>query len=233
MNKVITTTRISAYACLLGLLASGTALANTDDTWSFEVYLDDKPIGYHDFELDGSEGEYTLTTRASFDVKILFINAFRYRHENVETWADGCLTGISATTDNNGEALRVEGEISSDSFVVTSGDSNQVLPSCIKTFAYWNPAILTADRLLNSQTGEFEDVEIVFEEREFLQVEGNDIEADRYALTTNEKTIRLWYSAAGQRWLALEAPARGKRKIRYQPVDVPPLASATRLAWTD
>jgi len=220
-------------AAWFALFASASAAADAEDQWAFEVFLDDKPIGFHEFALDGSEGRYTLTTRASFDVKILFINAFRYRHENVETWQDGCLTGISARTDNNGEALTVEGEIEADRFVVTSAVGNDVLPSCVKSFAYWNPDILTADRLLNSQTGEFEDVDIVFEERELLAVDGRDIEADRYALTTNEKTIRLWYSAAGQRWLALEAPAKGSRKIRYEPIDVPALPTSTRLAQAD
>ena len=114
-----------------------------------------------------------------------------------------------------------------------SDEGNEILPSCIQSFAYWNPDILTADRLLNSQTGKFEDVDIVFEEREILAIDGANIAADRYALTTNEKTIRLWYSADGQRWLALEAPAKGSRKIRYEPLDVPPLPESTRLAQAD
>ncbi len=233
MNRIINKTRLTAAACLLGTLASGTALAASEDNWSFDVYLDNKPIGYHSFELDGSAGDYTLTTRASFDVKILFINAFRYRHENVETWADGCLTGISARTDNNGEALRVDGEAMAGSFIVSSSGGEQVLPDCVQTFAYWNPEILTAERLLNSQTGEFETVDIVFEEREVLAVDGQEIEADRYALTTKEKTIRLWYSTVGERWLALEAPARGDRKLRYQAVNLPPTLSDTQVVEAD
>lgn len=232
MKQTIHKSLAAAGLLLFGMVGT-TATAAASDSWSFRVYLDDKPIGFHDFELDGAEGQYTLATRASFDVKILFINAFRYRHENVETWRDGCLTGISATTDNNGESLRVEGELTNDSFVVEAGDGRQTLPDCIKTFAYWNPEILTADQLLNSQTGKFEDVDIVFEERELFSVDGEEIESDRYALTTEGKTIRLWYATQDQRWLALEAPARGDRKIRYLPVDLLPVESSTRLAAAD
>ena len=50
--------------------------------WRFEVFLNDKPIGYHSFSLDSSGTEQVLTTEASFDVKVLFVTAFRYRHAN-------------------------------------------------------------------------------------------------------------------------------------------------------
>ncbi|MEO1201858.1 MAG: DUF6134 family protein, partial [Pseudomonadota bacterium] len=62
--------------------------------WRFQVFLNDKPIGYHSFSVENDGRDQVLTTEASFDVKLLFITAFRYRHENTETWRDGCLQSM-------------------------------------------------------------------------------------------------------------------------------------------
>ena len=123
--------------------------------WQFEVALDGKPIGSHTFELQHDGSKQVLTTEASFDVKFLFITAFRYRHQNTEIWSNGCLSSIDASTDSNGQQFDVRGEIGNGRFDVIGAEGSMTLPGCVQTFAYWNPAILESQRLLNSQTGEY------------------------------------------------------------------------------
>ena len=208
----------------LSLLAvAPLALANdTTRSWRFDVLLDGKEIGYHEFQVRDDGSEQVLETEASFDVKFLFINAFRYRHRNTETWSDGCLSQIDATTDSNGKLLTVNGRRADDSFAVRWTDGESTLPVCVQSFAYWNPGILDATRLLNTQTGEYEDVSVRFESREAVRVDDRLVDAIRYRLTTKGGDITLWYSDDDQAlWLALEAPAKGGRTIRYEPAEVP------------
>ena len=189
--------------------------------WQFDVALDGKPIGVHTFELQKDGSKQVLTTEASFDVKFLFINAFRYRHQNTEIWNDGCLSSIDASTDSNGEQFDVRGEIAKDGFDVLGAEGSMTLPSCVQTFAYWNPAILESQKLLNSQTGEYEDVTVTLEGREQLTVAGEPIDTLRYRLSAKAGDITLWYSSADNTWVGLEAPAKGGRKLSYQAVVVP------------
>ena len=190
--------------------------------WSFEVLLNDKPIGFHNFSLFEDGDRKTLTTEAQFDVKVLFINAFRYRHDNTETWSNGCLDSIDAYTDNNGDFLTVRGQRLDNTLQLTDQSGLRILDDCIQTFAYWNPDILGSSRLLNSQTGELEDVVITEESVDAVDVNGEALEAIRYRLSAKSGAITLWYSSdASRRWLALEAPAKGGRTIRYVPVRVP------------
>ncbi len=223
------TTRLNlknfAALCLLlvagyvnGAEADGASAARK---WMFKVYLNDKPIGFHNFEVENSASQTRLTTDAEFDVKVLFINAFRYRHNNVETWEDDCLVSIDARTDSNGNELIVEGARSESVFNVSTNDGREELNGCVQTFAYWNPSILQSSRLLNSQTGEYETVSAVFEGKDSVTVGGAEVPADRYTMSTKGGDIKLWYSADDWRWLALEAPAKGGRTLRYEPVSVP------------
>ena len=200
-----------------------TALAATEASdWRFEVLLDDKEIGYHEFRLSDDGRRQVLETEASFDVKLLFITAFRYRHQNTEIWNDGCLASIEAATNNNGDLLEVSGQQLNDAFRVTRQSGQETLEDCVQTFAYWNPEILKSERLLNSQTGEYEQVSVVLEGEDQVLVNDMPVDALRYRLIAEAGDIKLWYSNdEARRWLALEAPAKGGRKIRYKPLTVP------------
>ena len=151
-----------AAATLSMIWSADTASAETYQAdWRFEVLLNDKPIGFHSFSLTGDGERQTLTTEAQFDVKFLFINALRYRHDNTEIWGNGCLDSINATTDSNGDFLSVRGQRFDDSFRLEGQPAEPLPGECIQTFAYWNPDILESSRLLNSQTGELEDVTVI------------------------------------------------------------------------
>lgn len=217
------TAALAATLALSALSFFSTASAETYKAdWNFEVLLNNKPIGFHTFSLTGDSKRQILTTEAQFDVKFLFINAFSYRHDNTEIWSDGCLDSINATTDNNGDLLSVRGQRNENAMKVTSQAGEQSLGECIQTFAYWNPDILGRSQLLNSQTGELEDVNVIVEGLDAVDVNGETVEAVRYRLNAKAGAITLWYSNdESRRWLALEAPAKGGRTLRYIPVRVP------------
>ena len=82
------------------------------------------------------------------------------------------------------------------------------------SFAYWNPQILSERRLLNSQTGELLPVTITPQGEETLEVRGRRLTAQHHRISAPSLEIDLWY--ADGRWIALEAPARGGRRLRYE-----------------
>lgn len=182
---------------------------------NFRVLLDDRQIGFHRFKL-ADEGEARFVeSRAEFDVKFLFITAYRYRHSNREQWSGTCLAALDAETDANGKRVEVSGERTTDSFIVTNGSVVEELPSCVMSFAYWDPRILEQPRLLNTQTGELVEVTVEGGVSETLSVRGREIAAERYRLLADELQIDVWYSPDGE-WLALESPAKGGRTLRYE-----------------
>ena len=69
------------------------------------------------------------------------------------------------------------------------------------SFAYWNPQILNAQRLLNSQTGEFLAVKITAQGEETVDVRGKPLSARRHRISGPSLQIDLWY--ADDQWIAL------------------------------
>lgn len=206
-------------ALATSLVTSPAAAASLD--WEFEVSLDDRKIGYHSFSVREDAGRQVLETEAAFDVKLLFITAFKYRHNNTEIWDQGCLESIDARTSANGKLFEVTGSREADKLAVSSNTGDEELGDCVRTFAYWNPDVLESTRLLNSQTGEYESVTVSRDGDDTVAVNGEETDAIRYTLETKGGDIKLWYSKDTRCWLALEAPAKGGRTIRYTPVTVP------------
>jgi len=185
------------------------------DAWRFRVYLDDREIGYHHFYLQRSGDLSVLRSEANFEYRLMFVKLFHYEHENRETWRGDCLRSIESRTDSNGEPYHVDGQAESGHFRVAGSAGEAELPECIMSFAYWNPAFLDQAKLLNTQNGEFLEVEISPPVAEPLTVRGEPQAAYRYRLEAGELQLDLWYSA-NRKWLALESEVRGGRKLRYE-----------------
>lgn len=210
-------TRQAVRIGLALLLASLSAVAMPDRReWNFEVRLGEREIGWHRFTLDVDGDAALLKSEAEFEVRLLGFRAYHYRHLAFETWQDGALTEIRSATDDNGRDHRVDGRRVDAGFRLSANGEQRRLPEAPLSFAYWNPAILEADRLLNSQTGEWVDVEVrsLGEESYAGQPDGA-APARRYRLEGDRLRIDLWYSAEGD-WLALESPAPRGATLSYR-----------------
>jgi hypothetical protein len=197
------------------------ATESSSREWRFAVSLDDKPIGYHHFGLRSDGNERRLTSEARFNVKVLFVEAYSYQHVNRERWRGNCLAELHANTIDNGEHKVVRGSQGSAGFVVNIGTQELALEPCVMTFAYWNPDILRAQRLLNPQTGEYVAVTTTRVSNETIRIRGTPYNAERFRLIGRTQDgermqIDLWYSAQ-QEWLALESLTDDGRRLRYQP----------------
>ena len=173
--------------------------------WAFDVYLDKSKIGKHTFTYDNN----LLTSRAKFNVKVLFINAYKYDHTSKERWQDDCLEGIEVNTTEDKLTTKVNGKKTSVGFEVSDGKSNQTLPACTMTFAYWNPKILSQNKLLNPQNADYLDTHFEKQANESIMVKGKPTDTTHYKLTgslngKNKLNIELWYNQKNE-WVALKS----------------------------
>lgn len=183
--------------------------------WNFDVYLNDKKVGNHFFEVTEVDGMKRVESEADFKYKILFIPAYSYEHRNSERWDDNCLVRFEARTNANGQRMQARGEMDGNGFKVAGKDGLVDLPECVMTFAYWNPKFLEQQKLLNPQSGEYLDVEVERLEPATLSVRGQTVSANRYRVIADKMDLTVWYSGDNE-WLALESVAKGGNVIRYE-----------------
>ena len=208
---------LALTALSIGMLSAAQA-----KDWSFEVWLDKQKIGTHTFSLNNNQ----LQSRADFNVKVLFINAYQYIHQAEETWQGVCLTSLKAHTEENKVVTDVNGQLQEKQFMVekrsAKNSDKQTLPTCTMTFAYWNPEILKQARLLNPQNAEYLDVTVTDEGAKTIMVKGQSTQARQYRLNgrlqgKEKLKITLWYDEK-QEWVALESITPEGYKIVYKQV---------------
>lgn len=218
------------FVFLAAFTLSEVSMANTTDSagssksWKFRVMLDDRPIGYHRVNVSKEQNRKTVHTEANFDVRILFIPVYSYEHETQESWVDNCLVGINSSTDDNGDDYFINSELSEQVLTLETQDGMTSLKGCVRTFAYWDVELLNSDRLLNTQTGEYEDVEITDMGTGVLSFDGKEVEARQFRLVAKNMAIDLWYTK-NMHWLALESVTESGAVLRYLPEKVPAVAS--------
>ncbi|XOJ85112.1 DUF6134 family protein [Methylophilaceae bacterium Uisw_099_01] len=188
---------------IIGAVALIISNSTYAEEWNFDAVLNDKVIGQHTFIY---EDEKTISN-ANFKFEYLFMD-FIYQHKSTETWQEGCLKTISSKTDDDGDLYEVSGHIGTDRFLVTTNNKTTELPSCVMTFAYGNPKILDQKKLMNSQSGEYLDVDIQFIREENHIVKGKEILTDLWRIEANiddgDLLIHLWYDK-NMNWVSLKS----------------------------
>ncbi len=192
------------------------------ERWEFRVMLDDREIGYHNFEVRQQDNLEQVDTEARFKVRVMLFTAYQYAHDNSETWQGDCLRSIESVTNDNGTDYDISGAMTSEGFSLLRNEVRIALEQdCLQTFAYWNPDILEAQTLLNSQTGEVEPVSIDFLGEKEVLVQGVNVRSDEYVISTPNGDIKVWYAQDNGQWLGLETRTEGDRLLRYEPLSVP------------
>jgi hypothetical protein len=215
--------RVAASVAVVTVGAFGFAAAACAETWNFDVRLDGKPIGTHRFTVDGPVDARDVTSIAAFDVKLLGITVFRYRHEARERWRGDCLQQIRSSTDDDGKPVKVDRRLES---AAPGEPGNPGESECLMSYAYWNPALVRQQRLLNPQTGEVDEVRIERLPDASLPAGGRDVDASRWRITSTapstgksapaRQVLTLWRDRADGRWIGLDAQVKGDRVLTYR-----------------
>ncbi|NNE37686.1 MAG: hypothetical protein HKN08_05220 [Gammaproteobacteria bacterium] len=209
--------KIICITFLLNLLVLSVVYAESPGAqWIFNVLLNDKTIGEHRFMVSPVEDDLLkVESNANMRVKILFFEAFKYTHQATEIWRDGCLESIEATTDNNNDMLTVNGMSQEQYFIVEATENKEMIEGCVKSFAYWDlSTILNAEKLLNSQTGEYIEIELIVNDWETVLAAGVEWKAKKYSLVGKDMHIDLWYGPNGE-WIKLRSKLKNGRELVY------------------
>jgi hypothetical protein len=207
----------------VSLLGAGASTAHAADeassgtrTYAFKAFLDDKPIGDHRFTVVTDGATRHVTSEADFAVKIIGLTAYHYHHHAEERWAGECLSGLTASTDDDGKRASVKLVKSGDANEITTGAGTKSVPGCLMTYAYWNPALRQQTRLLNPQTGQVDAVKVERVGEGQVKVGGKDVAATDWRISGGESPIDVWISAQGD-WVGLDSMvSKGKHKLSYR-----------------
>lgn len=190
---------LGALGLTLVLTSPGAATVSPKEgLLRFEVALDGSPIGEHSLTF-AQNATNDLEVGIAIDLAVKFgpFTVFDYTHRNASLWRDGLLQRMQSETDDNGDMhnVLVEGR---DGALRVTADGVRVyeIPDRMLPTTYWMASTVAQSQLINSQTGELLEVEIVERGREDVPGPDGPIPATHYELT-GDLEIDLWYDDAG------------------------------------
>ena len=218
-------------------ISANTSAAKSETTkkLEFDVYLENRPIGSHEFVFSDDGEKTEVSINASFKVKVLFVTAFNYQHTNTEMWLGNCLHSINATTVVNGDTYEVSGKQADTSFRVIEATNDKppatktlkALPreartACTRSFAYWDRSLLPSSGLptdlLNAQTGELVPATLTPLAKGMLAIGEQQLPVNRYLLQGKDLQVTLAYNQGvdgNEEWVGLSSKVRGGRTLTY------------------
>lgn len=208
------------FGAVIGLAAPfpGSATAAAQDQLTFTVSLDDRPIGVHRFRIADDGATRVVESAASFDVRILRVPVYRYRHSNTEIWRDGCLKQIESATDANGTRHAVDLSKTAAGYTITTPtETRSYEADCLMSFAYWDQRFLRQNQLLNTQTGELIAVEIQPLGESMREIANRTLSVKGFRILAESRDIdiQVFYDSMDGHWVALESVLENGRTLRY------------------
>ena len=176
----------------------------------FDVFLNDREVGHHRFELLEQGESIEVSSTMSLDFKVFEIKRVKYRHQANEIWQSGCLVALQSETEKQGDTVAVEASTDQSGLVIQRPKEVETIAGCVRGFSYWNPQWLEGDNLLNAETGI--NVPVAISSRFSEQ---DNITHIKVALPKVD--IELQYDAAGE-WLSLQTELLIGGTLRYQRV---------------
>jgi hypothetical protein len=186
---------VVARFVILLLLACGPARAAMPEGGElvFDIVREGTKIGTHRFSFRRDGGRVDVAIDIDIKVKLLLLTVFAYHHNNRETWEDGRLVRLATRTNDDGETMQVDGQLTAAGFKVSGKAGEEVLAPPVVPTSYWRTAdTVRARRMLNTQTGEVMNVTITPGTETRIRARGETIEARHYVIS-GDLQLELWY----------------------------------------
>jgi hypothetical protein len=179
----------------------------------FDVVREGKRVGTHVVGFQGVPNDLVVTSKFNLKIDILFINAYSFEYSSKANWKDSILHDLSVLVDDNGEKFSLEAKKRSNYLTVSNDQESFQIPLPIYPTNHWNAGVLGQNKVLNTLTGELNNVEIIEKGYEMVETGQGKVKAMRYAYTGDLET-EIWYDDK-KRWVGMKFVGSDGSLITY------------------
>ncbi len=185
---------------------------------TYDVVRDGTVIGRHDISFKKNQDQLQIVAETQINLSILFIPVYQFTYSARENWSQGILQKLDVSVDDDGHSYQIFGERDTETQILhitqKSGDQEEFvqIPDPIFTTNHWNSAVVTQTKVLNTLTGNINQVDILYQGEERLPNIRTAVK--RYEYTGDLKDVLVWYSAEGN-WVKLSFKAKDGSRIDY------------------
>lgn len=182
---------------------------------NFQAQWKNTPVGSYTFVITPSADGGGMTVSHAFviRVKIAFVTMFRYEHRVEETWRAGRLHELTAETSDADGTIHVRARRTGGAIAIEGPNGRGTAPpTLLTTTCAWHPAFIAQNRVLDVSDGGIVALAVNALGRANVEIEGAEIETERYAFTSPYLAGDLWYRP-GSTLVRAEIEKKGHRIV--------------------
>jgi hypothetical protein len=197
----------------VGLVAKDDPIALYGKEISFDVFRENERVGLHTVRFNRDGDELMVNSRFELKIDVLFFTVYRFLYQSEAIWRGPLINNLNVEVDDNGEVFRLSADRNGKEMRIRSSAGTAEIEGRLFPTNHWNSNVLHEQRVLNTLTGQVNNVRIEARERERVPTERGEIEATRYAYTGDLQT-EVWYDDMG-RWVKMRFAGRDGTWIDY------------------
>jgi hypothetical protein len=180
----------------------------------FDVVRDGDLVGQHVTKFSHEESGMIIESRMNMSIAFLSVPVYTFDYRSVEIWLGGALSYLDVVIVDGSDHIKISSLPNPDGLTVNTPSGTYSVNSPIISTNHWNVNVVKQSRVLNTLTGNINQVKISNRGEERIAVKGSFILATRYDYSGELTDTSVWYDANG-RWSKLKFKARDGSTVEY------------------
>ena len=193
---------VLALLAVLGSAGGVDATPNPGGTMTYRVDHEEHGLlGTHRLTFSRKGANLVVDVDSEIAVEFFSMTIFRYAAKRREVWRDGRMIAYESDTHDDGNDIRVTAEAAGDGLVIAGPSGRSTAALGVFPTHPWNRAIIDAELLMHTTTGELLEVAVTEVGPETLIIDGRSIETTKYRMS-GDHDREIWFDDGGD-WVRL------------------------------
>ncbi|MEQ8233478.1 MAG: DUF6134 family protein [Gammaproteobacteria bacterium] len=205
--------RVASAACASTAELANFVSSRYGDAIHFDVLRNGKTVGEHVTRFAVDDDGIGVESRMRLDIRVLLVPVYDFTYVSRARWCDDGLLELDARVDDNGDERHTRAVREDGALVVRHEGRERRTPPDLMPTDHWNPRVVGERAVLNTLTGNVNEVTIAPCARGEPRIEQAAPGSVCYAYSGDLET-RVWYDANG-RWSGLAFAGGDGSEILY------------------
>ena len=194
----------------------------------YELFRNNKLIGYHKYEFQRNDGNLTIYNEVSFKITKLGVDLYKYYAKGVEKYENGIFSGFNSTTNQNKKEKYVNITIDpNDKDLIIDGSSFK--GKVDKDFiigTWWNHEIVQKKAQISAVSGRIIEQKVEFLGKEDVKIGDKTYKTLRFNFSSSDPSLSkdkklntdIWYEEETFLWVKAAFDKTGYWEYRLKKV---------------
>ena len=177
----------------------------------YELFRNDKLIGYHKFKFNRENGNLKIDNEVSFKIRKLGVDLYKYYAKGLETYENGVFSGFKSETNQNKKEKYVNISIDPiDKNLIIDGssykgkaDKNMIIGT------WWNHEIVQKKAQISAVSGRIIEQKVEFIGKEEVKIGNKTYNTLRFNFSSSDPSLSrdkklntdIWYEEGTYLWI--------------------------------